>query len=82
MKKYIAEGWEGFTEAVFQDTNIRPGDIQYVEMRRAFYAGAMSVVGSIMQATVGTTDEEDNAVGDALQAEMKEWEARLERGEV
>lgn len=51
-------------------------------MRRAFYAGATSIVSSIMQATIGTTDEEDNAVGDAIQAELKEWSQRLERGEV
>lgn len=81
-RKYIEEGWLGFAEAVFRGTSVRLGSIQYTEMRRAFYAGATSVLSSIMQATKGTTDEEDVAVADAIQAELNEWTQRLERGEV
>lgn len=80
-RKYIEEGWNGFAEAVLRDV-AAPGSVQYTEMRRAFYAGATSVLSSIEQATKGTTDEEFHAVADAIEAELKEWAQRLERGEV
>lgn len=79
--RYIEEGWESFAKAVLRSV-AAPGSVQYIEMRRAFYAGATSVLSSIIQATKGTTDEESDAVADAIQAELKEWAARLERGEV
>lgn len=79
--RYIEEGWNSFAAAVLRSVAL-PGSVQYIEMRRAFYAGAHSVLSSIIQATKGTTEEQDNAVGDAIEAELKEWAERLERGEV
>lgn len=80
-KKYIEEGWNEFVETVFRGSGIDQGSVQYIEMRRAFYAGAASVMSSIMNATVDTTDEEDDAIADAIESEIKEWAERLMKGE-
>lgn len=81
-KKYIEEGWNDFVESVYRNTRVREGTVQYIETRRAFYAGAASVLSSIMDATVGTTEEEDFAVADAIKTEIGEWTERLVKGEV
>lgn len=82
MKRYIEAKWNDYVETVFAGVDIDPNGVQYIETRRAFYAGAAGVLGAIMDATVDTTEEEDNAVADAVQAEMDEWAQRLARGEV
>jgi len=82
MKRYIEDKWNDYVETVFMGIDIAPDSVQYIETRRAFYAGAAGVLGAIMDATVDTTDEEDNAVADAIQLEMTEWATRMARGEV
>ena len=82
MKRYIEEGWNGYVDAVFRGVDIKPDSVQYIETRRAFFAGATSVLGSIMDATVGTTEEEDNAIARDIQAELDDWAPRMTRGEV
>lgn len=82
-REYIAEGWERFAEAVFHETGITPDSVQYTEMRRAFYAGAISVLKSLMNATDDMTDDEDfNVLADTIDDELKNWMSRVERGEV
>lgn len=81
MKRCIEEKWNCYVETVFAGVDIDPESVQYVETRRAFYAGAAGVLSSIMDETVDTTEEEWNAVAYAIQIEMVEWCQHLERGE-
>lgn len=53
-RKYVDEAWQIYAEhAIPADAHV----IQYVEERRAFYAGAMAVYSTLMEAF--GTEEED-----------------------
>ena len=79
--RIIEGGWVGFTILAFPDTKaVTP--IQYVEMRKAFYAGALHLFSSllcIMDSEAEPTEADMNRM-DLISNELKAFGAELEPG--
>jgi hypothetical protein len=60
--------------ALATNLNLKPGGIQYIEMRRAFFAGAYTVMG-ILKAIGQNSDESEEADVDILESMHQECEA-------
>lgn len=78
MKKHIAEAWRSFEEVLPEQA----GPLQRKETRRAFYAGANALF-HIMLENVSDDPEftdQDQELGDAVQAEFEEFVADVQAG--
>lgn len=81
QKKLIDEQWQRFDRDVIPE-DAPPG--QRIEMRRAFYAGAVSLFSSIVGG-LGETEETtpvDLAMMEGIRLELLEWSESARRGEV
>ena len=81
-RRYVEEGWLDFADVVFRETRVTPGSTQYIEMRRAFYGGAISALATVAKETRNSTEEEERAIAEAFRDELDEWQERLQKGEV
>lgn len=70
----IANEWRCFAQTVLPKG---VGEVQRVETRRAFYAGAAAMFGVLMRHP-GSDDE----LFEVVVREFADWRERLERGEV
>lgn len=78
----IREKWVEFANAIFAGTGIRPSDVQYVEMRRAFYGGWHSALTTFREVLGHPELSEDDGVWVAEQweAEGHEFASAMLRG--
>lgn len=79
MRRRVQENWEGFAAAVLPPNC---DEVQYTEMRRAFFAGAFAIVGAIQQSMSEGDDvkPEDERVLIDLEMERHEYMAALRLG--
>jgi hypothetical protein len=78
MKKRIAEAWASFEEVLSEQA----GPLQRKEMRRAFYAGANALYHLMLQGVSDSPEftQEDQDLGDAIEAEFAEFVADVRTG--
>jgi len=81
-RRLIAAQWADFERIVFAGADIP--DIQWREMRRAFYAGAVALFGTLTggMSEGSEAEPEDLALMDDISSELYEWRERLIAGEV
>jgi hypothetical protein len=72
-KTTIAEEWEGYREAVIPKN---AGEVQIMETRRAFYAGALALSTLI----AGFSDKESDAEADRLLDELVAFNEMVKDG--
>lgn len=75
--KSIREEWDAFVDAVLPPT-VREGCIQYAEMRRAFYAGAITLFANMVGLHENSRDESFNYL-ESLTEECKEFRLEMIR---
>jgi len=82
MRKIIEEAWESYERQVIPQT---APQVQRIESRRAFYAGAIGTFYGLL-GNVGSGDgpptAEELAIVDGIHNELTEWGERMKRGEV
>lgn len=76
----IANEWRDFEKAVL--SNVNAGEVQRREMRRAFYAGSLSLFSSIMNILDEGVEPtaKDLVVMDSISEELKQYQRDLETG--
>ena len=77
--KRIGQIWHGFITQVGPD--IDHGSVQYREMRRAFYAGALAIITELQHVDDDITDDEVEAQVDRLMQELAQFYKAIEIGE-
>jgi len=78
MSRLIASAWDSYNREVLPPT---AGDIQRIESRLAFYAGAAALFIGLVK-SVGNEDEpsaDDLAMLDSVKTELQEWKEEAKR---
>lgn len=66
----IKEEWESYAKYTFHITKIKPDSVQYKEMQKAFFAGAMVMLSGVRR--VGEDDVSEQAALNFLQSRWQE----------
>ena len=86
MTHYIAKAFEEFYRAALVPAGVKPGTVQYIETRRAFYAGFVSANTFFTYEVASTEDTADEAAGcemiGAVQEEIQMYLLSLKAGVV
>lgn len=75
----IALNWASFTRHIFGDK--KPSDVQYREMRRAFYAGYVAAFTDLSDRVAALSEEAAMQKMSVIEAEIIGYVQELRRGE-
>ena len=80
MSRHLEDGFEEYVRTVFNDQGRNMGDGMRRELRRAWYAGALTFHNAILKAPEDDPGTEQ-AFAEALFGELEQFAERVARGE-
>ena len=69
----VAQTWEEFAERILVPLGIGPQETQYIETRRAFYAGSQAMLVLVKGVSDRYDEEQACRVLDAVELEFHRW---------
>ena len=76
----MAEAWRSFYGPLLALQNLSPTETQYIETRRAFYAGGQIAFEIVAHLSDVLTEDQARAALDAMAAEFRQFHEDLRRG--
>lgn len=66
----IQQGWDGYVAAILKPAGVVPGSVQYVETKRAFFAGSSHLFKLVMDASDSLSEDAAAAVLSGVSEEL------------
>lgn len=76
----IQSEWDKYYEAVLKPAGVVPGSVQFVETKRAFFAGSSSLYNILMGIVDTLSEEAAAAVLGGISEELRDFYAKVGRG--